>query len=140
MLTATTFLTLLWSERSNKWVVPDSAEITTTCDSYSSTTSCNSRHNHTAKYTDSASGKVIFTDKTYTVKHNGKAPTVKHPVPKGYRFVVDLPRSGSMLMCVTYVTQWASDDAPALTIEHVACLKGYGKAMSVLRAGSPALK
>ena len=122
------YLTLLWNERSNKWIVFEPAEVIMTCDSYSSTTSCNSRHNHTIKYTDGVSGKVIFRDVTYTVKHNAKTPTVKDPVREGYRFAGWSPKVETYAdECVTYVAKWVPDNAPALTTEHVAYLKGYGK-------------
>lgn len=120
-------VTLQW--RNNRWQVVDSAVLRVTCGSYNNTTSsCNSKHNHTVKYTDGVSGKVIFTDKTYTVRHNAKTPTVKEPTRDGYRFAGWSPRVSTYTdECVTYVAQWVSDNAPALTTEHVAYLKGYGK-------------
>ena len=120
-------IVLRWSESRSQWYVSERAYVRVSCDGSTSST-CNSKHTHTIKFTDGVSNKVIFKDKTYSVKHNGKIPAVKDPVREGYRFAGWSPKlSTKATACVTYVAQWVSGDAPALTNEHVAYLKGYGK-------------
>lgn len=89
---------------------------------------CNSRHNHTITYTDGVKGETVFRDVVKTVRHNASTPTIKNPTRKGYIFAGWSPKVATKATeCVTYEAKWISEDAPSLTTEHVAYLKGYGK-------------
>lgn len=91
-------------------------------------TNCNQYHSHTIRYTDGVSNQIVFNDVVKTVKHGATTPTIADPVRPGYRFVGWTPKvSRTATECVTYVAQWSTAQAPRLTTEHVAYLKGFGK-------------
>lgn len=81
---------------------------------------------HTVRYTDGVSGKTIFRDQVYTVKHGARTPEFfGTPVRAGYRFDGWTPRvTARVTKCVTYEATWVRATAPTLTKEHVAYIQG----------------
>ncbi len=89
---------------------------------------CNSHHVHKITFTDGVPGETVFRDIVKNVRNGATIPTVKDPVRKGYRFGGWSPKvPAKATECAVYEAKWISEKAPALTTEHVAYLKGYGK-------------
>ena len=113
-----------------QWVVTGVAELPVTCECTHCDCCIGWWHKHTITYTDGVKNEVVFKDVVKTVKHGAKTPTIADPVRKGYIFTGWTPKVASKATkCVIYTATWKAAEAPSLTKEHVAYLKGYGKGL-----------